>query len=217
MGRGAFSAGGYDGKPYILMNYEPTVLDHVFTLTHEAGHSMHTWYSVDDEPRAVRGPVVAADITGHRHRARVATPPVQQHDLTPVRAGHGREKGEIPAVGTPARPLDTLRRRGQSQALLPVPADHPDGTPRLIGLVVSGGQHVRHPATVRRHLRIADVLDPLQVVCVQSTARRDLRRLLGPPSPTTSTRRAARSPWGWASVGSARCTARPWPWARPPP
>ena len=33
---GAFSAGSYDGNPYILMNYQPDVLDHVFTLAHEA-------------------------------------------------------------------------------------------------------------------------------------------------------------------------------------
>ncbi len=42
---GAFSGGCYDSDPYILMNYEPDVLDHVFTLTHEAGHSMHTHLS----------------------------------------------------------------------------------------------------------------------------------------------------------------------------
>ena len=29
---GAFSAGGFDGYPYILMNYQEKVLDHVFTL-----------------------------------------------------------------------------------------------------------------------------------------------------------------------------------------
>ena len=41
--RAARSASGtYDGDPYILMNYKPDVLDHVFTLAHEAGHSMHT-------------------------------------------------------------------------------------------------------------------------------------------------------------------------------
>ena len=39
---GAFSAGSFDGDPYILMNYQPDVLDHVFTLAHEAGHSMHS-------------------------------------------------------------------------------------------------------------------------------------------------------------------------------
>ncbi len=42
---GAFSCGSYDGDPYILMNYKPDVLDHVFTLAHEAGHSMHSHYS----------------------------------------------------------------------------------------------------------------------------------------------------------------------------
>jgi oligoendopeptidase F len=42
---GAFSCGTYDGDPYILMNYKPEVLDDVFTLTHEAGHSMHSYYS----------------------------------------------------------------------------------------------------------------------------------------------------------------------------
>lgn len=47
---GAFSAGSYDGAPYILMNYQPTVLDHVFTLAHEAGHSMHSWYSSKTQP-----------------------------------------------------------------------------------------------------------------------------------------------------------------------
>src|SRR5207253_2587467 len=36
---GAFSYGTYDAQPYILMNYQPDVLDHVFTLAHEAGHS----------------------------------------------------------------------------------------------------------------------------------------------------------------------------------
>jgi oligoendopeptidase F len=47
---GAFSSGGYDGQPYILMNYQPDVLDHVFTLAHEAGHSMHTWFSARHQP-----------------------------------------------------------------------------------------------------------------------------------------------------------------------
>ncbi len=39
---GAFSSGCYDSDPFILMNYKADVLDDVFTLTHEAGHSMHT-------------------------------------------------------------------------------------------------------------------------------------------------------------------------------
>jgi oligoendopeptidase F len=47
---GAFSSGSFDGAPYILMNYQPTVLDHVFTLAHEAGHSMHSYYSARHQP-----------------------------------------------------------------------------------------------------------------------------------------------------------------------
>lgn len=49
---GAFSAGSYDGEPYILMNYQPEVLDHVFTLAHEAGHSMHSHFSAKNQPYA---------------------------------------------------------------------------------------------------------------------------------------------------------------------
>ncbi len=47
---GAFSCGSYDGLPYILMNYQPSVLDHVFTLAHEAGHSMHSYLSTKKQP-----------------------------------------------------------------------------------------------------------------------------------------------------------------------
>jgi len=47
---GAFSSGSFDGWPYILMNYQADVLDHVFTLAHEAGHSMHSHYSAKHQP-----------------------------------------------------------------------------------------------------------------------------------------------------------------------
>ncbi len=47
---GAFSCGSFDGDPYILMNFKPEVLNDVFTLTHEAGHSMHSWYSSKHQP-----------------------------------------------------------------------------------------------------------------------------------------------------------------------
>ena len=49
---GAFSAGSYDGDPYILMNYQNEVLDQVFTLAHEAGHSMHSHLSAAAQPYA---------------------------------------------------------------------------------------------------------------------------------------------------------------------
>jgi oligoendopeptidase F len=47
---GAFSSGSFDADPYILMNYQEEVLDHVFTLTHEAGHSMHSYHSARAQP-----------------------------------------------------------------------------------------------------------------------------------------------------------------------
>jgi oligoendopeptidase F len=47
---GAFSSGSYDGDPYILMNFQPQVLDHVFTLAHESGHSMHSYFSARHQP-----------------------------------------------------------------------------------------------------------------------------------------------------------------------
>jgi len=42
---GAFSSGSYGAPPYILMNYKRDVFADVFTLAHEAGHSMHTWFA----------------------------------------------------------------------------------------------------------------------------------------------------------------------------
>mgnify|MGYP001212275138 FL=1 len=47
---GAFSSGTYDSDPYILMNYQEDVIEHVFTLAHEAGHSMHTRLSAEAQP-----------------------------------------------------------------------------------------------------------------------------------------------------------------------
>ncbi len=46
---GAYSSGCYDSMPYILMNYK-TLLRDVFTLAHEAGHSMHSLYSRKTQP-----------------------------------------------------------------------------------------------------------------------------------------------------------------------
>jgi len=47
---GAFSSGTYESIPYILMNYKPEVFNDVFTLAHEAGHSMHSWHSAKHQP-----------------------------------------------------------------------------------------------------------------------------------------------------------------------
>ena len=47
---GAFSAGCYTSEPYILMNFRDESVESVFTLAHEAGHSMHSYYSRKNNP-----------------------------------------------------------------------------------------------------------------------------------------------------------------------
>ena len=47
---GASSSGGSIGAPYILLNYKEDVLGDVFTLAHEGGHSMHSYYSKRNNP-----------------------------------------------------------------------------------------------------------------------------------------------------------------------
>ncbi len=47
---GAFSSGSYVGNPYILLNYDENDIRDVFTMAHEGGHSMHSWYSVHNNP-----------------------------------------------------------------------------------------------------------------------------------------------------------------------
>jgi len=46
---GAYSWGSYDSHPYILMNYNGTI-DDLFTLAHEMGHAVHTWYTNHNQP-----------------------------------------------------------------------------------------------------------------------------------------------------------------------
>jgi oligoendopeptidase F len=47
---GAYSSGCYDSPPYILMNYEAGNINSLYTLIHEAGHSMHTHLSCRHQP-----------------------------------------------------------------------------------------------------------------------------------------------------------------------
>ena len=47
---GAFSSGCYIGNPYILLNYNEENIRDMFTMIHEGGHSMHSWYSVHNNP-----------------------------------------------------------------------------------------------------------------------------------------------------------------------
>ncbi|MDO5734732.1 MAG: oligoendopeptidase F [Eubacteriales bacterium] len=46
---GAYSGGCYDSNPYILMSWQGS-LANLFTLTHELGHSCHSYYSRSKQP-----------------------------------------------------------------------------------------------------------------------------------------------------------------------
>ncbi len=52
---GAYSSGCYDSAPYILLNYEPANINSLYTLIHEAGHSMHSHYSKTHQPYVYHG------------------------------------------------------------------------------------------------------------------------------------------------------------------
>ena len=51
---GAYSWGVYGCHPYVLLNFHGTLND-VFTLAHEMGHAIHTWYSNENQPYVYAG------------------------------------------------------------------------------------------------------------------------------------------------------------------
>lgn len=64
---GAYSSGCYDSFPYILMNYQGTYRD-VMTLTHEAGHSMHSQLSKRKQPYLYsQYPIFVAEVASTFH------------------------------------------------------------------------------------------------------------------------------------------------------
>ena len=48
--KGAYSWGSYGTRPYVLLNYNGTLRD-VFTIAHEMGHSLHSWYAHTSQPQ----------------------------------------------------------------------------------------------------------------------------------------------------------------------
>lgn len=46
---GAYSSGSYDTQPFILLNHTNSIND-LFTIVHELGHSMHSYYTRREQP-----------------------------------------------------------------------------------------------------------------------------------------------------------------------
>ena len=64
---GAYSGGSFDTMPYILLNYQGTITD-VLTLSHEAGHSMHSYLSRKHQPyHYAHYPIFLAEIASTFH------------------------------------------------------------------------------------------------------------------------------------------------------
>lgn len=59
---GAYSGGAYGTKPFVLMNYHEN-LDGMFTLAHEMGHSMHSYFSRGNQSYVYGGyPIFLAEV-----------------------------------------------------------------------------------------------------------------------------------------------------------
>lgn len=48
---GAYSWGAFGAHPYVLLNYQPVTHD-VFTIAHEMGHALHSYFSWNNQPHA---------------------------------------------------------------------------------------------------------------------------------------------------------------------
>jgi oligoendopeptidase F len=60
---GAFSSSSYGNPPFILMNYKEDVFSDLYTLAHEAGHSMHSWYAQRNQPyQTCNYPIFLAEV-----------------------------------------------------------------------------------------------------------------------------------------------------------
>lgn len=67
--QGAFSGGTYDTHPSIMMSYDDS-LSAMSTLTHELGHSMHTYMSQQNQPFArANYTLFAAEVASNFHQA----------------------------------------------------------------------------------------------------------------------------------------------------
>jgi oligoendopeptidase F len=66
---GAYSTGSYQSKPFILLNFQGTMED-VYTLAHELGHSLHSYYTNKTQPYIYSDyPIFLAEIASTTNEA----------------------------------------------------------------------------------------------------------------------------------------------------
>ncbi|NME97389.1 oligoendopeptidase F [Aneurinibacillus aneurinilyticus] len=66
---GAYQSGAYDTHPYVLLNYQGTYND-VFTIAHELGHAMHTYYTNKTQPYMMSSyPIFTAEVASTLNEA----------------------------------------------------------------------------------------------------------------------------------------------------
>ncbi len=84
---GAFASSSYGNPPYILMNYKADVFSDVFTLAHEAGHSMHTWFAQKHQSFQDYGyPIFLAEVASTFNEALLTHYLLEQADDVQMRA-----------------------------------------------------------------------------------------------------------------------------------
>ncbi|AMA73240.1 oligoendopeptidase F [Aneurinibacillus thermoaerophilus] len=66
---GAYQSGAYDTHPYVLLNYQGTT-DDIFTIAHELGHAMHTYYTNRTQPYITANyPIFTAEVASTLNEA----------------------------------------------------------------------------------------------------------------------------------------------------
>ena len=165
---GAFSSGSFVGDPYILMNYKDDVLRDVFTLAHEAGHSMHSLEQRAPQPHpALRLHHLRGRGGLHLQRAAPVSLPVgarrqpRDEGLPGRQAGGRHHRHHLPAdhvrrVRAPHPPHGrTGRAAHRGLAARHLPAAPGELFRRRVG--AGRGQRpggIAHPALLQRVLRL---------------------------------------------------------------
>lgn len=81
---GAYSSGCYDSNPYILLNYDPDSINSLFTLIHEAGHSMHTYLAGKSQPYPTHGyTIFVAEVASTLNEALLARHLLEKYTADP--------------------------------------------------------------------------------------------------------------------------------------